>query len=329
MNNSSLGRSRGFSFLAGTVLCVENLDPCELSGQTPRCARMPAKHLWGMWKSNKKEVSVQFPEKARASLQVASFNVNGIRARMPVLLEWLQRTQPDILALQETKVPDTEFPAGPLEEAGYGCAFCGEKGFNGVAVLSKGPIEILQEGFQDAGPADRGRLLMVSTMGLTVLNTYVPQGTAPDSERFLYKIQWFRRLSSLMGRSLNPEEPALWLGDFNVAPEPVDVYDPQGLEGEVGFHPRERAALEELRAWGWVDVFRLHVKEGGHYTFWDYRLRGALSRGLGWRVDHIWATKFLAARSLRAWIDLGPRRAERPSDHTPILAEFSRTAQGK
>ena len=256
-------------------------------------------------------------------LRVASFNVNGIRARMPVLLEWLKRARPHLLALQETKVSDPEFPREPLERAGYFCAFCGEKGFNGVAVLSLGPIEVLQEGLNDAGPADRSRLILARTLGLKVLNTYVPQGTCVGSERFLYKLNWLERLLPFMETHLSPQQPALWLGDFNVAPESLDVYDPAALEGEVGFHPEERAALQRLRYWGWVDVFRLHVKQAGHYTFWDYRLKNAVSRGLGWRVDHIWATEPLSRLSCRAWIDLEPRKAPRPSDHTPIVAEFN------
>jgi exodeoxyribonuclease-3 len=211
-----------------------------------------------------------------------------------------------------------------VEALGYRCAFRGEKGFNGVAVLSRDPAEILRAGLDDGGPADEARLLLVRTAGILVLNTYVPQGTAPDSNRFQYKLQWFKRLLGFMNRHLTPEEPALWLGDFNVAPDSRDVYDPEKLSGEIGYHPEEHRALQEVRAWGWVDVFRCHVEEGGHFTFWDYRMRGALSRGLGWRVDHIWATESLAARSTRAWIDVPPRKAERPSDHTPILAEFER-----
>lgn len=272
---------------------------------------------------------MRFSDEAKAPIKVASFNVNGVRARMPVLLDWLERVRPEILALQETKVEDSEFPAAPLRAVGYECAFCGQKGFNGVAVLSRGPIEVVQEGFLDGGPPDRERLLLVRTLGINVLNTYVPQGTSTESERFFYKLHWFARLRGFMDEFLSPADAALWLGDFNVAPEPADVYDPQGLDGEIGFHPRERAALEEVRAWGWVDVFRLHVKEKGHYTFWDYRMRGALSRGLGWRVDHIWATRPMAEKSLRAWIDIEPRRAQRSSDHTPILAEFSWESVGE
>ncbi|MEJ5376615.1 MAG: exodeoxyribonuclease III [bacterium] len=260
-------------------------------------------------------------------LRVATFNVNGIRARMPLLLGWIQRVRPDILALQETKVEDKQFPLAPLKAEGYECVFCGQKGFNGVAVLSRGPIEVIREGLQDRGPLDRERLLMVRTMGLIVLNTYVPQGASPESPRFMYKLQWLGRLKEFMNQNLRPEQHALWMGDFNVAPQPEDVYDPEGLAGQIGFHPLERKALEELREWGWVDIFRLHVKEAGHYTFWDYRLRGALSKGLGWRVDHIWGTRSLAQRSLRAWIDTNPRQEERPSDHTPLLAEFAWNAQ--
>jgi len=257
-----------------------------------------------------------------ALLRVASFNVNGVRARMPVLLEWLGKAQPDVACLQETKVQDPEFPHGPLEELGYHCAFRGEKGFNGVAVLSRWPIEVLQVGLDDGGPPDESRLILVRVRGVRILNTYVPQGTSPDSPRFLYKLQWFERLRGFMDRSFAPQEPVIWSGDFNVAPDPRDVHDPEGLRGEIGFHPQEHQALEEVRQRGWVDVFRRHVQEGGHYTFWDYRIRSALSRGLGWRVDHIWATEPLARRSARAWIDVWPRRTERPSDHTPILAEF-------
>lgn len=255
-------------------------------------------------------------------ITVASFNVNGIRARMPLLRDWLQKARPDILALQETKVSDQEFPFEEIREAGYFCVWSGRKGFNGVAILSLKEISSLQEGFQDGGPEDRDRLILAKTYGIKVLNTYVPQGTAVDSERFQYKLSWFTRLLEFMKGNLDPEVPILWLGDFNVAPEAKDVYDPVSLEGEIGYHPKERDALEKVREWGWVDVFRLHVKEGGHYTFWDYRIPNAVARGLGWRVDHIWATRPLARFSKRAWIDVQTRKAQRPSDHAPILAEF-------
>jgi exodeoxyribonuclease-3 len=255
-------------------------------------------------------------------LRVASFNVNGIRARFPSLVAWLQEVRPDLVCLQETKVQDAEFPRAPLEALGYQCAFRGEKGFNGVAVLSRTPIEVMGTGLDDGLPRDESRLILVRAAGITWLNTYVPQGTAPDSDRFRYKIQWFERLRAFMERAFQPRDALIWMGDFNVAPEPRDVYDPERLRGEIGFHPEEHRALEAVCRWGWVDVFRLHVQERGHYTFWDYRIRNALARGMGWRVDHIWATALMARRSARAWIDVKPRSGERPSDHAPILAEF-------
>jgi exodeoxyribonuclease-3 len=256
------------------------------------------------------------------SIRVASFNVNGIRARLPLLVDWLERERPHVVGLQETKVRDEDFPRAPLEELGYRLALRGQKAFNGVAVLSLLPMEVLQTGLQDEDPSDEARLILVEFCGIQLLNTYVPQGTDPTSERFYYKICWLRRLRSFMERTLDPHGLVLWIGDFNVAPGAEDVYDPQGLLGQIGFHPAEHRALEEVRRWGWVDVFRRHVRGGGHYTFWDYRIRHAVDRGLGWRVDHIWATEPLARRSLRAWIDVSLRRAPRPSDHTPVLAEF-------
>ncbi len=254
--------------------------------------------------------------------RVASFNVNGIRARLPLLVSWLQEEAPEVVCLQETKVQDTEFPREALEEAGYGPLFTGEKGFNGVATLSRGPQELLRVGLDDGDPPDEARLILVKILGIPILNTYVPQGTAPDSDRFRYKLNWLLRVRRFLERHLMPDEPLVWAGDFNVAPEPRDVYDPEGLRGSIGFHPEEHRALEEVRRWGLVDAFRLHVPDGGHYTFWDYRIRNALARGIGWRVDHIWATEPMARQCRRAWIDVELRRAERPSDHAPILTEF-------
>lgn len=258
----------------------------------------------------------------KSRIRVASFNVNGIRARLPLVVKWLERERPHLVGIQETKVRDEDFPRAPLEELGYRLAFRGQKGFNGVAVLSLYPMKILRTSLPDNGLPDEARLILVEVCGIRVLNTYVPQGTDPASEKFLYKLRWLRRLRSFMEHHLDPQDFALWIGDFNVAPRPEDVYDPQGLLGQIGFHPEEHRALEEVRQWGWVDVFRRHVRGRGHYTFWDYRIRRAVDRGLGWRLDHIWATEPLARRSLKAWIDVSPRREPRPSDHAPVLAEF-------
>jgi exodeoxyribonuclease-3 len=150
----------------------------------------------------------------------------------------------------------------------------------------------------------------------------VPQGYAPESDKFQYKLLWFERLRRFFDRYYSPESPLVWLGDFNVAPEPVDVYDPDRLLGRVGFHPDEHRALEAVKSWGFVDVFRRHDPGEKKYSFWDYRIPNAVDRGLGWRLDHIWASGSMAQVSTRAWIDMGPRMAPKPSDHTFVLAEF-------
>lgn len=254
-------------------------------------------------------------------MRIASFNVNSLRARLPIVLEWLAERKPDILAIQETKVQDIDFPTDVFDKTGYKYAFKGQKSYNGVAIFSKGEIEDVQYGFDDE-PRDEARLIKVEIEGITIINTYVPQGYLPDTEKFEYKIEWFSRLLKFFDKRFGPGEPVLWLGDFNVAPEAIDVYDPEGLLGHVCYHPKVQEALKMVCWWGFVDVFRMHCKEPEQYTFWDYRLRNSVKRNLGWRLDHIMATKPLAERSISCYIDKEPRLANRPSDHTPIIAEF-------
>lgn len=256
------------------------------------------------------------------TLKVATYNANSIRARMELVLDWLRREAPDILCLQETKVQDKDFPAEPLRNAGYHVIFRGQKAHAGVAIVSRrGPQEVVS-GF-DEGETDGPRLIRAVIGGIPVVNTYVPQGRSLDSEHFQYKLEWLARMRALFEQHYAPEEPLLWMGDFNVATEPIDVHDPQRLKDHVCFHPEARAALERVREWGFVDVFRRHHPgEPGQYTYYDYRARDPIGRGIGWRVDHIWATEPLARRSTRAWIDVEARRAERPSDHTFLIAEF-------
>jgi len=258
-------------------------------------------------------------------LKVATYNANSIRSRMELVLGWMSRERPDVLCLQETKVQDRDFPAEPFQELGYRVVYHGQKAHAGVAIASLEEPQQVMFGFDDGGEVDEARLICASIAGIPVVNSYVPQGRAPDTEQFRYKLEWLARLRAFFERRYRPDEPLLWLGDFNVAPEPIDVHDPQRLKEHVAFHPQARAALERVREWGFLDVFRLHhPDEPGQYTFWDYRARGALERGVGWRVDHIWATETLAQRSTRAWIDVEARRAERPSDHTFLVAEFAR-----
>ena len=253
---------------------------------------------------------------------VATWNVNSVRSRLHALLPWLEKAGPDAVCLQETKVQDHEFPASAIEGAGYQAAFRGEKSYNGVAILSKTPIANVRSGFDDGGTPDEARLIVGEVEGIPIVNTYVPQGRAPDHPMFAYKLEWFARLRSYFESHFSPGQPFLWAGDLNVAPEPIDVHDPKRLIGHVCFNPRATEALESVKSWGLIDVFRRHVSDSGQYTYYDYRTQDGVTEGKGWRVDHILTTRPLADRSVKSWIDLEPRRGERPSDHTPLLAEF-------
>jgi len=257
------------------------------------------------------------------SLKVATYNCNSIRARLDLVLAWLEREGPDILCLQETKVTDEDFPAEPFQERAYHVACHGRKAHGGVAFLSRQEPRSVVLGLEGVDEPDEGRLIAASFDGQSVVNTYVPQGRSPDSSHFQHKLQWLDALRSYFEQHYTPEYHLLWAGDFNVAPEDIDVYDPKRLAKHVDFHPDARAALEKVREWGFVDLFRLHhPDEAQQYSFWDYRVPQALERGMGWRVDHIWATEYLADKCTDCSIDVQPRRAEKPSDHTFVVARF-------
>lgn len=256
-------------------------------------------------------------------LKVATYNANSIRARMELLLDWLDREEPDVVGVQETKVQDEDFPAEPIREAGYHVVYRGQKSHAGVAIISSSEPEDVAYGFGDSDEPDEPRLIRARIAGLPVVNTYVPQGRSVDSEHFEYKLEWFDRLRALFDAHYAPDEPLIWMGDFNVAPEPIDIYDPKAKANHVDFHPDARKALDAVKQWGFVDVFRRHhPDEEDQYTYYDYRAKDPIERGVGWRVDHVWATEPLAERSTDSWIDVDARRAERPSDHTFLVAEF-------
>jgi exodeoxyribonuclease-3 len=254
-------------------------------------------------------------------MKVASFNVNSLRARLPIVTKWLNDNQPDVLCVQETKVQDKDFPEQAFDDTIYNYVFKGQKSYNGVAIISKGQPKNVRYGF-DNEPKDESRLITAEINGITIVNTYVPQGYLPDSQKFDYKLNWFARLLDFFKRHFEPNKPVIWVGDLNIAPEPIDVYDPVTLLGHVCFHPDVHKALSKIMNWGFTDVFRMHCKEPGQYTFWDYRMRNAFRSNNGWRIDHIMATKPLAEKSTACYIDKNPRLAARPSDHTPIVAEF-------
>ncbi len=257
------------------------------------------------------------------SLTIATYNVNSVRSRMHILVPWLEKVGPDIVCLQETKVQDHEFPVSQFQKAGYNVTFKGQKSYNGVAILSKSEASSILHGFDDGGPADESRLLVAGIGDITVVNTYVPQGRDVDHEMYQYKLQWFDRLRSLFETLFSPDRSIIWAGDINVAPTDIDIHDPKRLLGHVCFNPRVTEALKKVTDWGFIDVFRKHVPEGGHYTYYDYRVNNAIENGKGWRIDHIQATRPLADRSVSSWIDLEPRLADKPSDHTPLMAEFT------
>ena len=259
--------------------------------------------------------------------KLATFNANSIRSRIGIVTNWLAAHRPDVLCLQETKAQDQDFPVEAFTSAGWHVSFRGEKSYNGVAIISREELEEVAFGFDDGGNRDDARLVRARLVGerlggISIINTYVPQGQAVDSPNFEYKLQWFGRIRRLLEKEYSAGGQVAWAGDLNVAPEAKDVYDPKRLAGSVCFHPAEQAALAGVVEWGLVDVFRMHNKEEGQFTFWDYRIPDSVKRNLGWRLDHILATKALAAKSARCYIDKEPRMAEKASDHTFLVAEF-------
>ena len=256
------------------------------------------------------------------NFKIATYNANSIRSRITLVQDWLSREQPDVLCIQETKVQDQDFPRGAFTDVGYNIVFRGQKAYSGVAIASLAEPRTFSFGL-DSEPKDEPRLITAKIDGITIVNTYVPQGRSVDSEMFTYKLEWFSRLRDYFDRNFSPDEPFIWCGDLNVAPQEIDVHDPKRLAKHVDFHPQVREALAKVTQWGFVDIFRRHhPDEPGQYTFWDYRVKGALERNLGWRVDHIYATPPIAERSVNAWIDRAARAAEKPSDHTFLVAEF-------
>lgn len=255
-------------------------------------------------------------------MRIATFNANSIRSRLDVIRGWLEAHRPDVLCVQETKVQDPEFPLEALTGAGYRAVFRGQKSYNGVAILSRAAPAGVRAGFADGGPADAERLLEAVVNGVSLLNTYVPQGREVGHPMYAYKCEWFRRLRAHIEARFDRGDPLVWLGDMNVAHEPIDVHNPAQRTDHVCYHVDARAAFARCRDWGFVDVFRQHHPEPGHYTFFDYRTANAVGEGKGWRIDYILATPALAARCTDSFIDLAPRLGPKPSDHTFLVADF-------
>lgn len=254
-------------------------------------------------------------------MKIATWNVNSITARLPIVTKWLEGARPDVLCLQELKCLDEKFPAAQLAELGYHSAVYGQRTYNGVAILSLEESTEIQRGFQDDEEGAQARLLAATVKGVRVVNVYVPNGQFVGSDKYRFKLEWMQRLRRLFDEEYKTSQQVLLCGDFNVAPEERDVHDPAAWEGQILFSKRERAALEKIREWGFNDAFRLHTDEGGHYSWWDYR-QNSFRRDAGLRIDHIWVSDPLAKVCEESWIDKEPRAWERPSDHTPVVASF-------
>lgn len=254
---------------------------------------------------------------------VATFNVNSIRKRLPLILEWLNTHQPDILCLQETKVQDSEFPTEPFSKTPYHLIFRGMKAYNGVAILSREEPRNVAFGLDDGQPPDEARLISVNLRGVSIINAYVPQGFDIHSPKYTYKLEWFSRLREYFKRHFSPEDPVIWVGDMNVAPTPLDVHHPEDHEEHVCYHRAARQAYQSVVSWGFEDVFRKLHPSIRQYTFWDFRAPKAFERNLGWRLDHILATSALASRCTRADMDVRLRQCPEPSDHTVAWACFA------
>lgn len=255
-------------------------------------------------------------------MKIATWNVNSITVRLPQVLDWLAANKPDALCLQEIKCMEAKFPFAALQEAGYHAAVFGQPAYNGVAILSPHPVSDVQCGFPGEAEDAQRRLLAATVGAIRVVNVYVPNGSEVGAEKFYYKLEWLARLRQYFDEQCDPQQLVLLCGDYNIAPDDRDVYDPRAWEGRIHCSQPERDALKKIQDWGFVDAFRLHHEENGYYSWWDYR-SGGFRRNQGLRIDHIWVTLPLAEKCVDAWIDKTPRALDRPSDHTPVAAEFS------
>jgi exodeoxyribonuclease-3 len=254
-------------------------------------------------------------------MKIATWNVNSLKVRVPHVLEWLASAQPDVLVLQEIKQVTEAFDADSFEAAGYKSVASGQKTYNGVAVISRGETTDIVTDFP--GFEDPQRRILASTIdGVRVVNLYVPNGSSVGSEKYEYKLGWLAALKNFLAAELVRHEKLVVLGDFNIAPEDRDVHDPEKWGEDILCSPPERAALKELIDLGLIDVFRQFDQPEKTFSWWDYRAAG-FRRNAGLRIDLILASETLAAACKSSYIDREPRTWERPSDHTPVIAEFS------
>ena len=254
-------------------------------------------------------------------MRIASWNVNSIRARHDHVQRFLKEASPDVLCLQETKVTDADFPTDTFARAGYETHRTGGKSYNGVAIVSRHPVTDVRIGFVDGSDADERRLISGNVAGLRVMSAYVPNGKALDSPAYEEKLKWLERLAATLRADGAPEVPIALCGDFNVARDDRNVYDPVRWRDNLHVSPRERQALQQLVEVGFHDAFRDSCQEAGHYSWWDYR-GGSFERDRGLRIDYVWLSTSARDKLRVCHIDRSPRSWEKPSDHTPVVAEL-------
>jgi exodeoxyribonuclease-3 len=263
-------------------------------------------------------------------MQIATWNINSIRARKDLVIDWLNKHPTlDVLCLQETKVIDKDFPKAPFEELGYHLYISGQKAYNGVAIFSRKPLEDVSAGFTPiVGEAlaeefeAQKRVITGVVDNVRIVNLYVPNGAAIGSEKYEYKLRWFEVLREYLKTLLvqSPGEICV-CGDFNVALEDRDIHDPKDREKKIMASDLERQTLQTILDLGFKDAFRKFTAEGGHFSWWDYRTR-AFNRNRGWRIDHHYLTPQLYEQVRSCTIDVEPRKLPKPSDHTPVIVEF-------
>ncbi|MCZ8233787.1 MAG: exodeoxyribonuclease III [Rubrivivax sp.] len=250
-------------------------------------------------------------------MKLATWNVNSLAVRLPQVLDWLQAQPVDALVLQETKLTDDKFPLADLEAAGYAVSFFGQKTYNGVALLSREPhddVVMNIPGFND----DQARVITGSVQGLRVIGAYFPNGQAPDSDKFVYKMAWLEALRAFVASEMAQHPRLVLMGDFNIAPEDRDVHDPQAWAGQIHCTDAERAQFQALLGLGLVDAFRLFEQAPKSWSWWDYR-NLAFRKNQGLRIDHILVSETLRGVVTACEIDKTPRKNERPSDHAPVI----------
>lgn len=255
-------------------------------------------------------------------MRIATWNINSLRARQDLVLDWLGRVQPDVLCLQETKVTDDEFPTDEMQRMGYATVMAGQKSYNGVAIVARRLMRNVRIGLLDATPDEDKRILSATIGKIQIFSCYVPNGKSLESPDFETKLAWLGRLRKTLDAWADPGKDVVVCGDFNIARDERDLFDPSLFVGQTHFHPREHAALDEVLAFGLVDTFRQLHPEAGRYTWWDYRA-GSFQKDLGMRIDYMFASKSLAARCQSVKLDVDERGKDKPSDHIPVVADFA------